>query len=1095
MIPGHIRAHPLDPRHRHVALRTSASAYLPGQLITVTVRSTRDFMGFLLQARGVDADSVRTGSRVKSTSLGPVLLGGSWTLAPPGTHTLHCLSEGDTLTHSDKQLKRNLSFVWRAPDVPMGDFRFYITVVQSYFVYWAGIESAVVSDGTRHHWSRNNVTSSPLQGDEVTSLPALRSHRASYNQLNITPGPDTSPRPSTTRSGRGSPGYKSLEPPNESTHPVLEGNNSSTLASLEVGQLPNQAVKETSSPVHSGFPQTKGNTIASTGSYPVTEETRTDPRRPVTFTNVPKSSVSSSAEVELTTTFLPHITSHNPMTVVSKTKLEDPELSAVLETRAPILNIRTTATPSTSPSFHKTHPTRYATQNPEEKIHISAETNEVPSHPEPATTARSLTSQDQPRSSTRNPKPFQEGIRWTLAMVSQTTEETSYVEDTNPNFDSAPRIQVPESRPQNQRGPIHGKSSSAKSTIQTSSSQPLTTGLSESRMINDTMNTKSKSHNPELQTWFHFQTSSNKSLSQVVTSPSNPPFKTPSVTSQIFPFFQEPTSTPGFKFQSSSPNLIRPSKFTTRQSPTTSSHMLGYSFSLQSLLNKLFVINSDPRRVGDLSKHQPEDAPSTAPVQTPPAQKDDFPQTDEPQPDTSLKPLSIAPQPRSKNQSPTRAAENHIFGWKHIQTSATPQSIRHLTLTSSVDQTLTPSEAGETKDDQYQANIRLTSSSFHSTSSTTSSHPLSTSDHPPTRHSSSLSSTDTLPASTSSSVSSSYQDTSSVLVKTQSPSTESSFPSFSTKTKPQTTPAISAVSSPSPISMPPLFSSVQPPPPSPTLPSSEHATKDFMRSQDHNDKSSVPMSSSVPSSTSSVTNSATSPLLSSSLSIATSFLFIFSPTPSTSTNSPPSNSSPLSPPHPEPSSVPHHPPTSSSSSSTVPSQKFTFGHRKLIQNHIPTLHPESNLNLPTPENLVHPNPLAHPKLDPNFESNLGHKLKPNLPNTDTKPKPPSNSPGTPDKEGKYPDIIPRHSAWELGMLLGGSAGLGMVLVVGVRYMYRQSCGKRTGVTLHDREREYSRGERGLIHVQECGDLVRVRRLRDNSFVLLAEYDILTAPGD
>lgn len=81
------------------------------------------------------------------------------------------------------------------------------------------------------------------------------------------------------------------------------------------------------------------------------------------------------------------------------------------------------------------------------------------------------------------------------------------------------------------------------------------------------------------------------------------------------------------------------------------------------------------------------------------------------------------------------------------------------------------------------------------------------------------------------------------------------------------------------------------------------------------------------------------------------------------------------------------------------------------------------------------------------------------------------------------------------MLLGCSAGLGMVLVVGVRYMYHQACGKRTEVTLNDREREYGRGERGLIHVQECGDLVRVRRIRENSFVLLAEYDILASPGD
>uniref|UniRef100_A0A8D3AYU9 Reeler domain containing 1 n=1 Tax=Scophthalmus maximus TaxID=52904 RepID=A0A8D3AYU9_SCOMX len=148
----------------------------------------------------------------------------------------------------------------------------------------------------------------------------------------------------------------------------------------------------------------------------------------------------------------------------------------------------------------------------------------------------------------------------------------------------------------------------------------------------------------------------------------------------------------------------------------------------------------------------------------------------------------------------------------------------------------------------------------------------------------------------------------------------------------------------------------------------------------------------------------------------------------------------------------------------------------------------------TDQTVVHPNPEPHPNLDQNFKLNLGHGLKPNLPNSDTKLKRPSNPSGTPNKEGKYPDIVPRHSAWELGMLLGCSAGLGMVLVVGVRYFYRQSCGKRTEVTLNDREREYERGERGLIHVQECGDLVRVRKIRENSFMLLAEYDILASPN-
>lgn len=34
MVPGHIRAQPLDPRLSHVTLRSSASSYLPGQLVT-----------------------------------------------------------------------------------------------------------------------------------------------------------------------------------------------------------------------------------------------------------------------------------------------------------------------------------------------------------------------------------------------------------------------------------------------------------------------------------------------------------------------------------------------------------------------------------------------------------------------------------------------------------------------------------------------------------------------------------------------------------------------------------------------------------------------------------------------------------------------------------------------------------------------------------------------------------------------------------------------------------------------------------------------------------------------------------------------------
>lgn len=74
----------------------------------VTVRSTRDFMGFLLQARRVSNDQVA----------------GTFVFIPPGSKLLTCFEDGDSVTHSDKSLKRNLSFVWKAPAQPIGDIKF-----------------------------------------------------------------------------------------------------------------------------------------------------------------------------------------------------------------------------------------------------------------------------------------------------------------------------------------------------------------------------------------------------------------------------------------------------------------------------------------------------------------------------------------------------------------------------------------------------------------------------------------------------------------------------------------------------------------------------------------------------------------------------------------------------------------------------------------------------------------------------------------------------------------------------------------------------------------------------------------------------------
>ncbi|KAM9662129.1 reelin domain-containing protein 1 [Morphnus guianensis] len=152
MMPRHLRAQLHSPSNNYVTVHTNMSFYVPGDKVPVTVRSTRDFMGFLLQARKVSNDEIT----------------GTFIFIPPGSKLLSCFEDGDTVTHSDKSLKRNLSFVWKAPDQPIGDIKFFISVVQSYFVYWAKIESAIVAQRGQN----KTLTGSGKKPDRVTPMPS-----------------------------------------------------------------------------------------------------------------------------------------------------------------------------------------------------------------------------------------------------------------------------------------------------------------------------------------------------------------------------------------------------------------------------------------------------------------------------------------------------------------------------------------------------------------------------------------------------------------------------------------------------------------------------------------------------------------------------------------------------------------------------------------------------------------------------------------------------------------------------------------------------------------------------------------------------------
>nr|XP_012803618.2 reelin domain-containing protein 1 [Jaculus jaculus] len=145
MRPRHIQAQPQDPSTHHVAVHSSRPSYSPGDKIPVSVRSSRDFMGFLLQARAVSGGQIA----------------GTFVFVPPRCKLMACAEEADTVTHSDKSLKRNLSFVWKAPAQPAGDIRFLLSVVQSYFVYWERIESPIVSQQTHNRGHPADLHSMP----------------------------------------------------------------------------------------------------------------------------------------------------------------------------------------------------------------------------------------------------------------------------------------------------------------------------------------------------------------------------------------------------------------------------------------------------------------------------------------------------------------------------------------------------------------------------------------------------------------------------------------------------------------------------------------------------------------------------------------------------------------------------------------------------------------------------------------------------------------------------------------------------------------------------------------------------------------------
>lgn len=88
------------------------------------------------------------------------------------------------------------------------------------------------------------------------------------------------------------------------------------------------------------------------------------------------------------------------------------------------------------------------------------------------------------------------------------------------------------------------------------------------------------------------------------------------------------------------------------------------------------------------------------------------------------------------------------------------------------------------------------------------------------------------------------------------------------------------------------------------------------------------------------------------------------------------------------------------------------------------------------------------------------------------------------KPGQRPQLV----AAQLGVLLGCSVVLGMVLAISLRCIHSQYCHKRTEVS-------FSEPENNVIALRESGEMMHFRKIRENSFVLVqAEYNWINPPS-
>ncbi|KAF4117123.1 putative defense protein [Onychostoma macrolepis] len=203
MTPNHRNntASMLEPPY---SVTTDVSNYTQGQVITVTLQANETaFKGFLLQARD---------------ETGPV---GTFTVMGSDAQLLNCGTEGSAVSHRSNVNKSTIVAQWKAPNTNNADISFRATFVQSFSLFWVGVQSDPV-----RFVGTNTTVPPPQTTTHNSSPPQMTTHNSSPPQMTTH---NSSPPQMTT--------YNS-SPPQMTTHnsspPQMTTYNSSPSVSLAI---------------------------------------------------------------------------------------------------------------------------------------------------------------------------------------------------------------------------------------------------------------------------------------------------------------------------------------------------------------------------------------------------------------------------------------------------------------------------------------------------------------------------------------------------------------------------------------------------------------------------------------------------------------------------------------------------------------------------------------------------------------------------------------------------------------------------------------------------------------------------------------------